>query len=255
VLVAAAIVVAVCLGAHASAPVGSFVLPGVDPGDIDLEVGRWCRYLIVDAAEGITDSSTFYVAVLGRRVVRGDDAYWIEIETGPRGAGEHEREVTRALVSGGIKGYAYGDSLYRYVYELYIKKGNEPVEAADPLELKRLTLAHPTSETDWKRQSGISVPTPTGSIVTDLKEMTVEDSRRIPTGRVTLVRHHVDTFRVWSSREVPIFSLVKCVIERSRESKTVPAVPGIPDGGTRESKTTVLLTGFGSGAKPLLDIR
>jgi len=250
----AAVVLLCAAGAVAAADIGAFVLPGVDPADINLQPGRWCRYLVIDEAEGVADSSSFYVAVLGRRDVDGDEAYWVETETGPEGAGSADREVTRALVSAKIKGYAYGDSLYRYVHELYIRKGNEPAEAADPLDLKRLTLAHPTSESDWTRQPGITVPTPMGSIITDRKQMTVEDSRRIPTGRVTLVRHNVDRFSVWSSRDVPVFSLVKCVIERSRESKTVPAVPGIPVEGARESKTTVLLTAFGTDAKPLIEI-
>lgn len=253
---------AVC--ARASTVADSFVLPGVDAADIRLESGRWCRYIVVDEAMGEVDSTSFYIAVLGHQSVRvdgvhaddtrADEAYWVEFESSPVGAPSGERDVTKALISSKIKDYAYGDSLYRYVYEMYIKKGDEPVQPADPYDLKQVTLANPTSESDWIRHPDSTVSTPMGPIVSTWKELTVEEAREIPTGRVTLLQHNVDRFRVWSSEEVPIFSLVKCVIERSRESKTVPAVPGIPTAGARESRTTAVIVDFGDGARPILSV-
>jgi hypothetical protein len=88
----------------------------------------------------------------------------------------------------------------------------------------------------------------------DFKEMTVEESREIPTGSVTLLQHSSDRFQVWNSDEVPVFSLAKCVIERSRESRTVPPVPGIPDAGPRESRTTAVIVEFGHDARPLISV-
>lgn len=243
---------AVC--AHASTVAQSFVLPGVDATDIRLESGRWCRYIVVDEAMGEVDSTSFYVAVLGHQSVRADEAYWVEFESAPVGAPAGERDVTKVLISSKIKDYAYGDSLYRYVYEMYIKKGDEPVQPADPIDLKQVTLASPTSESEWIRHPDSTVSTPMGPIVSTWKELTVEEAREIPTGRVTLLQHKVDRFRVWSSMEVPIFSLVKCVIERSRESKTVPAVPGIPTAGARESRTTAVIVDFGNDARALLSV-
>lgn len=231
-----------------------FLLPGVEVSDIDLSVGAWCRYVIVDEAMGEVDSSSFYIAVVGRRETPQGEAFWLEIETGPMGAAAAEREVARALVSASIRDLSRGDSLYHYVYELYIKKGVEPVEPADPVELERLTLANPTSETQWTRQSGVTANIPAGDIVCDYRELTVEESREVPTGNVKLIRRKRDRFRVWTSGQIPVFSLVKCVIDRSRESRTVPPVPGIPDPGPRESRTTAVVLEYGNDARPLISV-
>ncbi len=140
-------VTAICMtGAAVPAELESFLLPGVDVTDIDLEVGRWCRYVVVDEALGEVDSSSFYIAVLGTKAVAGEDAFWIELESGPLGAPQAERDVVRALVSGGIRTLTRGDSLYHYVLELYIRKGNDPAQSVDPVDIKRLTLASPTSD-------------------------------------------------------------------------------------------------------------
>jgi hypothetical protein len=49
-----------------------------------------------------------------------------------------------------------------------------------------------------------------------------------------------------------VFHLVRCDIERVRETRTVPPIQGIPATGPRKSRTTSVLLAFGKGAKPLL---
>ena len=48
--------------------------------------------------------------------------------------------------------------------------------------------------------------------------------------------------------------MVKCVVERWRETETVPRIPGVPVSGRQYSKTTAELTGFGKNAEPILPI-
>jgi hypothetical protein len=232
----------------------SFLLPGVGVSDIDFQVGGWCRYLVVDEAMGEVDTTAFYMAVLDRETTPAGEAFWIEVETGPYDAGPEDRDVTRALVDGSIRDLALGDSLYRYVRRLYIKKGVDPVQPGDPRDLKRLTLANPTSENQWTRQTGVTVETPMGEMTCDLRELTVEESREVPTGNVTVVQKRHDRFRVWTSDRVPVLNLVRCVIDRSRESRTVPRVPGIPEAGARESRTTAVVVGYGTDARPILSL-
>jgi hypothetical protein len=232
----------------------SFLLPGVEAADIEFQVGAWCRYLIVDEAMGEIDSTLFYFAVLDRETTPDGDSFWVEVEMQPSRATRAQREVARALVAGTVHDLADGDSLYRYVRELYVKKGSDPVEPADPVDLKRVTLARPTSESDWTRREGVDVRTPGREWICDFKELTVEESREVPTGGVTLLQRTSDRFRVWTSDEVPVFGMVKCVIERSRESRTVPPVPGIPNAGARESRTTAVVVDYGSDARPLMSI-
>jgi hypothetical protein len=243
------------LAPAAAGPGGdSFLIPGVALSDADFEVGAWCRYLVVDEIMGGRDSTAVYFAVTGQAKTAAGRAYWIELESGALGAPADEYDSVKVLILSDIKELSRGDSLVHYVSELYIKRGTGQVEPADPAELERLTLSSPTSDSEWKLSAGEAIETPQGRFECNRKHLTVEDKREIPMGRVTLVKNDADVFDVWFCDDVPIFRVVKCVIDRVRESRTVPSVPGIPDKGREESRTTVQLLGFGSDAKSTIDI-
>jgi hypothetical protein len=229
---------------------GTLLLPGIDIRDADFTVGRWCRYLVVDEAMGVADSSEVYLAVVGRDRTR--EAWWIEIESGPAGAGDGERDMARFLVDGSVRNMTPRDSLYQYVSRLYIRRGREPVEERDPRDLTRLTIVNPTSEDDWVITPDAVVATPAGELVGELRQFENIVSRDIPAGSVRIVQRNVDRVRVWRSPQVPVFHLARCEIERVRETRTVPAVKGIPAAGPRQSRTTSVLVSFGEGAKPRL---
>ncbi len=232
----------------------SFLIPGVDLGRADFTVGKWCRYMVVDEIMGLRDSTTVYMAVTGKTATDDGEAYWLELESRPVGAPLTDGESAKALILSKIKDLTPTDSLYRYVSELYIKKGTGAVEAADPADLERLTLANPTSDSDWTLTRGEIVETPHGQFACDHKHLIVEDKRRIPMGSVTLVKNDSDIYDVWLCPEVPVFHLVRCVIERVRDSRTEPTIPGIPDKGREVTRTTVELLGFGSDASSTINI-
>lgn len=232
----------------------SFLLPGVTLDEAKLQVGSWCRYLVIDEAMGDIDSTTVYIAITGRQQTVDGEAFWIELESGPYRAPEEEREAAKVLISAGIKNLAPGDSLCHYVERAYIRKGTGAVEPADPKSIERLTLSNPTSDSTWTKVKDVTVKTAYGQFLCEHKYLSVADNREIPMGRVKLIKRNQDSFDVWLSDQVPIFRLVKCVIERVRDTKTVPSIRGIPDKGREESRTTAELLGYGSDAKPLMVI-
>jgi hypothetical protein len=226
----------------------SFLLPGVALSDAEFVTGSWCRYLVVDEIMGALDTTTVYIAVTGEGRAQGVVAYWLEIDSGPAGTAPSDRQTAKALISSDINRLEPGDSLCQYISELYIKRGSGAVEPADPADLEQLTLSHPTSDSDWVLSPGVTLQTPQGRLLCDRKHLVVEDKREIPMGRVTLIKNDSDVYDVWFCEDVPIFRVAKCVIERLRDSRTVPSVPGIPNKEREESRTTVELVGFGSDA-------
>jgi hypothetical protein len=219
---------------------------------IDFEVGTWCRYVVVDEAMGVTDSSEVYIAVVGRESTPRGPAYWLEIESGPAAAPPSERDLARALVDEGVRTMAEGDSLYRYVSQYYHRKGRGPVEAGDVNDLRRLTIVSPASDRDWVVTPHTKVSTPAGEFACESRRFEKTTSSETPSGRVKIVQRRRDQVEVWTSSAVPVFHLARCVVERERESKTVPAVRGIPASGPRRSKTTSMIVAFGKGAKSLV---
>jgi hypothetical protein len=233
----------------------SFLLPGVTFNNADFSVGAWCRYMVVDVfGTGERDSTEVYIAVTGRTTTAGSVSFWLEMKTGPPHALTGEYEVAKALISYDINKIEPGDSLCHYVSKLYIRKGTGSVEPADPADLERLTSSNPTSDSDWQLTPDEEIETPGGRFVCDRKSRRVLDQREIPMGRTTLVKNDSDAYETWFCDDIPIFRLAKCVIERVRDSRTVPSIPGIPDKGREVTKTTVELTAFGAGAKPILNI-
>jgi hypothetical protein len=249
---------AVVLGSFPAAPADSgedsFLIPGVALSDAEFRVGAWCRYLVIDEIMGGRDSTTVYIAVTGVTRTATGEAYWVELESGAAGAAARDRESASALISSDINDFSPGDSLCQYIIELYIKRGTGAVEPADPAELERLTLSNPTSDSEWALSADETVETPQGRFECSRKHLAVEDKREIPMGRVTLVKNDADVYDVWFCDDVPIFRVVKCVIDRVRESRTLPAVPGIPDKGREESRTTVELLAYGSDAQSKIKI-
>lgn len=239
-------------GPSRSADTGSVLLPGIDIRNIDFEVGAWCRYIVVDEAMDVTDSSNVYIAVVGRERTSRGAAYWLEIESGPLGAAPADRDVARALVDADVRGMAEGDSLYRFISRYYIRKGRGPVEPGDVNDLRRLTVVLPASDRDWVVTPRTTVSTPAGKLECESRRFEKTVGNETPSGRVKIVQQRTDKVEVWTSSTVPVFHLARCVVERERESKTIPAVRGIPESGPRRSRTTSVVVAFGKGAKPLV---
>jgi hypothetical protein len=232
------------------AAIQSVLLPGIDIRSVDFAVGAWCRYRVVDDAMGEADSTEVTIAIVGREKAAGASAYWLEIENRPVRGTDDQADYSRALVDERIRSMAPDDSLYRYVLKLYTKKGHGPVEPGDPRDLKGFAIVSPTSESDWKIIPHSGVSTELGDIDCESRSFTTEETRDIPAGHVTIRQHRSDRVQVWMSPKIPIFHLVKCEIERMRESQTVPPVRGIPPSGPRRSLTTSEIEASGSDARP-----
>ncbi len=239
-------------GPARAADAGSVLLPGIDIRSVNFEVGGWCRYIVIDEAMGVLDSSEVYIAVVGREKTPRGPAYWLEIESGPVKSDRAERDVARALVDERVQTMADGDSLYRYVSRYYLKKGRGPVEPGDVHDLKKLTIVSPTSDRDWVVTPQTTVSTPAGTFACETRRFEKTESNETVSGRVKIVLRRTDRVEVSTSPKVPVFHLAKCVVERERESKTIPTVRGIPESGPRRSRTTSVLVANGKGAKPLI---
>jgi len=244
----------ILLGSRPGHTAETLLIPGAEFSQLVLEKGAWCRYVIVDEALGQKDSSEVYVGLPAVENTPRGRAFWLELASTPLGGAEEEGQVLKLLVLEGITGFSEGDSLGGYVLELYIKKGARPVEKKDPGTYEDFSLIVPTAESSWSATDGVPAETPAGRFSCVKKTRTVQANQEIPTGKTRLIRKSRDDFEVWFCNDVPVFHLVKCVIERSRETDIVPRIAGVPVGGKKYSRTSAELTGFGRDAKPILRI-
>jgi hypothetical protein len=253
VLAATAVVslLALCPGSRAEE---NLLVPGAEFSQLVLAPGAWCRYVVVDEALGQVDSSEVYVGLPAVENTARGRAFWIEILSRPVGGGQEEGQILKLLVLEGITGFSDGDSLGGYVLELYIKRGARPVEEKDPRSYEDFSLVVPTAESSWSTADGVAAETAAGRFVCAKKTRTAESHQEIPTGKTRLIRKSRDDYTVWFCDDVPVFRMVRCEIERSRETEIVPRIAGVPVGGKKLSRTTAELTGFGRDAKPILRV-
>lgn len=246
----------VCLIATSDGPQAaeSLLVPGADLSQLVVKKGAWCRYMVVDEALGQKDSTDVYVGVPAAESTPRGPAVWLELASRPLRGGEDEGQILRLLVLESVTGFSEGDSLGDYVVKFYIKKGTRAAEEADPKTYEDFSLIVPTSESSWESIEEVPTTTRAGEFSCVKKTRVAENAKEIPTGRVKLIQKSRDDYSVWFSNSVPLFRLVKCVIERSRETEMVPHVAGIPMSGPQYSRTTAELVGFGSNAKPVLSL-
>jgi hypothetical protein len=229
-----------------------FIVPGVDFSHMALTSGAWCRYLIVDEALGQVDSTDVYIGLPSREITPRGPAVWVEIETRVRGGRDEGGELMKFLVLEDIVRSTEGDTLADYVLKLYIKKGFGSAAEEDPGKYENFSLIHTALDSSWTYEAEQPVRTPAGDFSCTMKTKVTCEEQHIPTGTVKIIKKVEDRMTVWSSDTVSIFHMVKCVIERSRETETVPRLRGIPVSGKKESRTTAELTGFGFDAKPVM---
>jgi len=232
----------------------NLLVPGAEFSQLALEKGVWCRYLVVDEALGQMDSTEVYVGLPAAEVTPRGRAFWLELLSRPVRGGEEEAQILKLLVLEGITGFSEGDSLEDYVLKLYIKRGARPVEEKDPSGYDDLSLIVPTAETSWATSQNVPAATAAGRFICTQKTRTVANNQEIPTGKTKLIRKSRDDYVVWFCGDIPVFRLVKCEIERARETEIVPPIAGVPVGGKKHSRTTAELTGFGRDAKPILRV-
>lgn len=232
----------------------NFLIPGADLSQLTLSEGAWCRYIVLDEALGQTDSTEVYVGVPASEMTPKGAAFWVELASRSIGAGDEAGEVLKLLVLEAITELSRGDSIGDYVLRLYIKKGARPVEEEDPSRFEDFSLIVPTEESSWDSTSEVPIAVMGGDFTCTKKLRSVREDKEIPTGKLKLVKKARDDYSVWFSNDIPVFRMAKCVIERSRETYTVPRITGIPVSGRKDSRTTAELTGFGFDAKPVLNL-
>lgn len=229
---------------------GSFLIPGVDFHKLEFDVGSWCRYDVLDEAMGIVDSTEVYLGVTGQETTADGLAYWIEMETRPRGGAPPDARLVKLLVLDSIRAFAEGDSLGQYVLKLYNRNGIHPPEEEDPRHFQDFPLVNPTTGSSWQATDDVPIDTAAGAFICTMKHRNVNNDKEIDTGSVVLLKQSSDDFTVWFSEDIPVFRMARCEIIRHRRTETRPRIPGIPPASSKDSRTRAELVAFGFDAKP-----
>jgi hypothetical protein len=223
-----AIAVALGVCAVASADLGAidFLVPGMSLESVSLVPGSRVSYLVTSQSFGATDSS--YVEL--RVIDRAGGAFRLEILSSPYPRSKEGSTTIRIRLAERVTSAATSEEFRSCLEEIRIREGAEAFRSPTQKELDDLDIeglfvrANDHSERRALEQARIA--TPAGSFLCDGVEISRKETRQVSLGGVQAERTEEMTSRLWLSREVPLWGLVKSRIEKTDLTRSSAARSG-----------------------------
>jgi hypothetical protein len=223
-------------GALAPADAGGvdFLVPGMSLESVSLVPGARVSYLVVSKSFGAADSSFIELRVLERR--RG--AFRLEIVSSPYPRSKEESVTVRLRLAERATSATSPESFRSCLLEVVIREGAGEFREPTASELDRMDIEsiflRPSDGLRRTPLASSSVSVPAGAFLCDGAEYSRDETRPVSLGGVQAQRVEEEKSRIWISRDVPLWGLVKSTIEK--KSRTIAA--GAPASAARSRETT-----------------
>ncbi len=222
-----------------------FLVPGMSLESVSLVPGTSVSYLVVSKSFGAADSSFVELRVLEHK----GGAFRLEIVSSPYPRSKEESVTARLRLSERVTSAASSESFRSCMLEVLVKEGTEAFRepTADELDDMDIESIFLRPEDDLVRTplESEKIAVPAGVFLCEGAEYSRQGSRSVSLGGVQAQRIEEMKSRIWLSRDVPLWGLVKSTVEK--ESRTI--VPGDPASAAR-SRTTVTESILLSYTKP-----
>jgi hypothetical protein len=220
----AALMTAAPLTACAAASRVDFLIPGISLESLSLAAGARVSYLVITHSFGTADSSFIEIRVLRH----AKKEYSLEITSSPYPKSVEESMRVRLRVSEGITHASSPAEVRSMIHDILVQKGAEPYRAPTADELKDADIEalfmRPAAGAERREAGTERVASPAGSFLCSVVEYSSSGRRAVTLGGVEGERVDTETSRVWLSKEIPFWGLVKSRVERT--SRTTVAGGG-----------------------------
>ena len=219
-----------------------FLLPGMSLESAAFVPGARVSYLVISKSFGAADSSYLELRVLDR----AKGAFRLEVVSSPYPRSKKESTTIRLRIADRITSLASPDSFASCLLGIQIKEGTgsfrEPsAREIDDMDLESMFLR--TDDSLRRAPLGTAViKVPAGVFSCEGAEHSRESSRPVSLGGVPARRIEEEKIRVWISRDVPFWGLVKSSIDR--KSRTTAAGAGDSASRPRETATESVLLSY-----------
>jgi hypothetical protein len=236
-----AAVIGAALLAPARASAVDFLIPGVSVESVALAAGARVAYLVTTESFGAIDSSYIELRVIDHR----GGAFRLEIVSAPYPRTVEGSTTVRVRISDRLSRAATPEELRASIDEIRVKDGagpfREPSERElDDLDLERLFLRRDTGAVESRLDSS-RIAVPAGSFACEGIRISEKETKHVSLGGVEAERGEEETSVVWRSTVVPVWGVVKSVVERrvwtTSSAARIPAAP-------RETKTVSVLLSY-----------
>ncbi len=211
-----------------------FLIPGISLESLSLAVGARVSYLVITHSFGTADSSFIEIRVLDR----AKKEYSIELTSSPYPKSIKESMRVKMRVDEGIARASSPAEVRSMIHGIHVRKGTEPYRAPTAEELEEADIGslfkRPGPGASRSEAGTERVSSPAGAFLCNVVEYASTERRAVTLGGVAGERLDTETSRVWLSKEIPFWGLVKSRVERT-SSTTVPGSAA----GVGEPKTTL----------------
>jgi hypothetical protein len=211
-----------------------FLVPGMSLESVSLVPGARVSYLVVSKSFGASDSSFVEIRVLEH----AGGAVRLEIVSSPYPRSKEESVTARLRLSERITSVTSPESFRACMLEVLVKEGTEAFRepTADELDDMDIESIFLRPEDDLARTPLASekIDVPAGAFLCEGAEYSREGSRSVSLGGVQAQRVEEMKSRIWLSRDVPLWGLVKSTVEK--KSRTIAA--GVPASAARSRVTS-----------------
>ena len=209
-----------------------FLIPGISLSSVSLVPGASVSYLVISESFGVADSSFVELRVL--RHAKGEIE--LEIVTGPYPLLKEDRVTVRLRLAEEILSIASGEEFRSCLKKILIREGAGDFRAPtaqelDDLDVERIFLR----SSDGMERSPLDakeVATPAGTFLCDGARISRRRTQTVRLGGVPAERIDEEAGELWTSREVPLWGLVKSRVEEKHLTKvsgaaSAPASPRV----------------------------
>lgn len=232
IVLACAFLIAIALGPARAGGV-DFLVPGMSLESVSLVPGARVSYLVVSKSFGAADSTFIELRVLGHK----GGAFRLEIVSSPYPRSKEESVTVRLRLAERVISATSPESFKSCLLEVVIKEGTgafrKPTEhELDDMGIESILL-RPDEGLLRTPLVSAKIATPAGVFFCDGAEYSRDEIIPVSLGGVPAQRVEKEKSRIWISRDIPLWGLVKSTVEK--KSRTITA--GVPDSAARSRET------------------
>lgn len=219
-----------------------FLVPGMSLESVSLVPGARVSYLVVSKSFGASDSSFIELRVLERK----GGAFRLEIVSSPYPRSKEESVTVRLRLAERATSAATPESFRSCLLGVAIKEGTgafrEPTaRELDEMDIESIFL----SADDGLSRTPLAsekISVPAGVFSCDGAEYSRDESKTVRLGGVQAQRIDEEKSRIWLSRDVPLWGLVKSTVQK--RSRTIAAGSPASAARPRETATESVLLSY-----------
>jgi hypothetical protein len=245
-IVASVLLAAAVAGAPAAARAAGvdFLVPGMSLEAVSLEPGARVSYLVISKSFGVADSSFVELRVLERN----GGAFRIEVVSSPYPRSKEESVTIRLRLAERVMSASSPEAVRACLLDVAVKEGTGTFRAPTAEELDKMDIESifllPNARFARTPLGSARLSVPAGTFACEGAEYSRNETKTVSLGGTEARRIEEERSRIWISRDVPLWGLVRSTVEK----KSLTASAGAPASSRpRETSTESILLSY---AKP-----